>query len=81
MGFSLTPDSCAGSAVAITPADSDLSAVQRSLYIGSAGNLKVTTVNGHEVTFSNVVAGSILPVTVKRVWSTGTTASSIIGLS
>lgn len=80
MGFSLTPDSCAGSATEITPADSDLTNEMRSLYIGSGGNLKVTTVNGHAVTFANVAAGTIIPVSVKRVWSTGTTASSIIGL-
>ncbi len=80
MGFSLTPDSCAGSATAITPADSDLDNQMRSLYIGGSGNLKVTTVNGHAVTFVGLVAGTILPVSVKRVWSTGTTATNIIGL-
>jgi len=79
--YGLTPDSCAQSAVAITPADSDLSVVQRCLYIGTGGNVRVTTINGHDVTFTGIISGSLLPVTVKRVWTTNTTASNIIGLS
>jgi len=79
--YGLSPDSCAQSATVITPADSDLSLIQRCLYIGGGGAVRVTTVNGHDVTFSGVLAGTILPVSVKRVWSTSTTASGIIGLS
>lgn len=79
--FGLSSDSCAQSAVAITPADSNLSHPVRSLYIGGTGDLKVTTVNGQAVTFKGIVAGSILPVSVKQVWATGTTATDIIGLS
>lgn len=80
MSFGLTPDSCAASAISITKADSDLAHPVRSLYIGGAGNIRVTTVNGHDVTFVGVLAGTILPVSVKRVWSTNTTATSIVGL-
>jgi len=79
--YGVSTDSCAQSAVAITKADSDLSVPQRSLFVGTGGNVRVTTVNGHDVTFNNVVSGTILPVTVKRVWSTNTTAGDIIGLS
>lgn len=79
--FGLSPDSCAQSAVSITAANSDLSHPVRSLYVGSAGNVRVTTINGHDVVFVGVTAGSILPISVKRVWSTNTTASNFIGLS
>jgi len=79
--YGVSTDSCAKSAVAITKADSDLSVPQRSLFIGTGGNVRVTTVNGHDVTFLNVASGTVLPVTVKRVWSTSTTAGNIIGLS
>ncbi len=78
--YSTTPDSCAKTATAITPADSDLSVAQRALYIGGSGNVRVTTMNGNDVTFASVQAGTILPVMVKRVWSTSTTATNIIGL-
>jgi hypothetical protein len=79
--FSTTPDSCAKIATAITPADSDLAAASRALYIGTSGNLRVTTTSGNDVTFANVASGTILPVSVNRVWATSTTASNIIGLA
>jgi len=50
------------------------------LYIGTAGNIKVTTVAGDDVTFSGVLGGSFFPVNVVKVFSTGTTATNIIAL-
>jgi len=50
------------------------------LYIGGAGNLKVTTVAGDIVTFNGVLAGSFFPVNVLKVFSTGTSATNIIAL-
>ncbi len=67
-------------AAAITLSDSTELAPTRSLFIGVGGNLKVTTAYGTDVTFQNVVAGSILPIQVIKVWSTGTTASGIVAL-
>jgi hypothetical protein len=78
--FSKSADSCASVATTITAADSDLATPVRAFYVGTGGNVKVTTTNGDEVTFSNVATGTILPVSVKRIWSTGTTASNIVGL-
>ena len=50
------------------------------LYVGTAGNLKVTTVAGDEVTFLNVSTGSFFPVQVKKVFNTGTSADNILAL-
>ena len=50
------------------------------LYIGTAGNLKVTTVAGDEVTFIGINTGAFFPVQVAKVWATGTSASNIIAL-
>ena len=50
------------------------------LYIGTTGTLKVTTIAGDDVTFTGVLSGSFFPVQVRKVWSTGTTASNIIAL-
>jgi hypothetical protein len=50
------------------------------LYVGGAGNIKVTTAGGDTVTFTGVLAGSFIPVQVLRVWSTDTTATNIIAL-
>lgn len=49
------------------------------LYVGTTGNLKVTTIAGTDITFTSVPAGMIIPLGISRVWSTGTTASNIIG--
>tara|TARA_R110002051_G_scaffold292442_1_gene357226 strand:+ start:17 stop:490 length:474 start_codon:yes stop_codon:yes gene_type:complete len=50
------------------------------LYVGGAGDLKVSTVGGDEVTFTGLVAGQFIPVNVLRVWATGTSATFIIAL-
>jgi hypothetical protein len=50
------------------------------LYIGGAGDVKVTTVGGDQVTFSAVPAGTFMSTQVVKVWSTGTTATNILAL-
>ena len=68
-------------AAAVTPSDTaELSPVARSLYVGGAGDVKVTTEAGTDVTFSGALAGSIIPVRCRRVFSTGTTATNIVAL-
>lgn len=68
-------------AQSVTPADgSDLSKIAMALYVGTGGNIQVTTAGGTTLTFTNVQGGSYLNVQVKRVWSTSTTASGIIAL-
>lgn len=68
-------------AVLITPADLDLTEIFQSLWVGGVGNVRVTTANGDDVLFTAVPAGTRLPVKVKRVWATNTTATLIVGLS
>lgn len=68
-------------AVEITPSDSgSFNPNYRALYIGQKGHVKVDTLGGQTVTFSNVQTGTWLPVEVTRVYATGTTASSIVGV-
>jgi hypothetical protein len=50
------------------------------LYIGAAGNLRVTTVAGDDVTFVGINTGAFFPVQVQKVWNTSTTAANIIAL-
>ena len=69
----------AAHAAAVTPSDvADLATPARSLFIGGAGAVKVTTVGGETLTFSGLAAGSILPVRVKRVFATGGTDATLI---
>ena len=71
----------AQNASAVTPNDSeDLTVVARGLYVGSAGDVKVDMLGSGTVTFVAVQTGTILPVRAARVYSTGTTATSIIAL-
>ncbi|MDQ0349731.1 spike base protein, RCAP_Rcc01079 family [Ancylobacter vacuolatus] len=70
----------ADDAFAITPADgADLAILPRALWIGGAGTVKVTMKGGGEVTFTHP-GGAPLDIRARRVWSTGTTATGIIGL-
>jgi hypothetical protein len=80
----------AGRAAAVTPSNTanipSVSSQDGSgnngcvLYVGTRGNLKVMTVGGDEVTFTNIQDGSFIPVQVLKVFSTGTTASNIVAL-
>ncbi len=72
----------AANAMAVTPSDSaDLGTPVRGLYIGGAGDLKVKMDEGEQVvTFVAVPAGSLLPISVDRVYATDTTATNIIAL-
>lgn len=79
--FARGAKSVANTAQSITPADSDLAVPVEALWVGGAGNIKITTLDGSVATLSGVVAGSLLPIAVKRVWSTDTTATLIVGLS
>lgn len=65
-------------AAAVTPNDAtDLSEVTLALYIGTAGTLKVTMFDGSVVSYAAIAAGRH-PMRVKRVWSTGTSATGIV---
>ncbi len=68
-GFSITPDDV-----------NELSYVTRAIWIGSGGDLVVVMKDGSEVTLKNVGSGIWLPLRVKQIKATGTTAGSIVGL-
>ena len=69
-----------GTAAAVTPSDSVNLSYPSIIYVGTAGNVKVTTAQGDTVTFTNVSSGAIIPVQVLRVWSTGTTATNLVNI-
>ena len=52
----------------------------RALWVGGAGDLRVTMKGGADVTFAGVNAGQWMPIQVQRVWATNTTATSIVGI-
>jgi len=64
----------------ITPSDTTVFTQEvRQLYVGTAGDVSVTTSNGDVAVFTNVSNGQILgPFFIRKV-NAATTASDIIG--
>lgn len=82
-GEATTLNSPAVNCLSITPNDSaDIANVSRALYVGAAGDVKITTGAGDTVTIKSATAGSILPIRVRRVFATGSDggAGDYIGL-
>ena len=78
-------------AAAVTPSDTvDIPSISTDpgagrnngcvLFVGTAGNLRVQTTGGDDVTFNNINTGAFIPVQILRVYATGTSASNILAL-
>jgi hypothetical protein len=52
----------------------------RAIYVGGAGDLRFRSLNENIVTLTGVTAGLIYPVFAVQVMSTGTTATSLVGM-
>lgn len=61
-------DDYAGAAALVPDDTIDLSTFSRGIYVGGAGAIKATMVDGSIVTFSGLAAGTVLPVITKRLW-------------
>lgn len=65
----------------ISPSDSlDLTEPTRAIYVGTGGNLAVTLLSGAELTLANIPTGSIVPIRIRRIKATNTTATNLVGL-
>ena len=67
----------------VTPSDTALIVGPvNGLYVGGAGNLNVVMNEDGETPtlFTAIPAGTLLPISVKRVLSTSTTATAIVAL-
>jgi hypothetical protein len=70
----------ASRAAAVTLHDTNTIENTRAVFVGGAGNLKVTMYDGQDVTFTGVGAGTFLPIQVTKIWATGSTATSVLAL-
>lgn len=69
-------------AEAVTPHNTnELTNVSRAIYVGTGGNVVVVMQGGAEVTLAGVEASTWLPIRIKKVKLTGTTASNIVAFS
>lgn len=80
--FATSYQTPAGNAQAVTPHDTNpLGIVSRGIYVGGGGNLQVVmALNSATVNFASVAGGSLLPIRVTRVQSSGTTATAIVAV-
>lgn len=58
----------------------ELANVTRGIYVGVGGNIKVSMWDSGVVTFTGVPTGTVLDIRAKIVWSTGTTATTMLAL-
>lgn len=74
-------DATAWGSVTITKSDSTvLSPNLRALYVGGTGDVAVRMLDGSLPIFVGVPAGTTLLIQIDKVLSTGTSATSMIGL-
>lgn len=65
---------------AITPSDATVLTETKALWVGGAGAITITMSDGNNVLLSGIPAGTLLPIAVTKVLSTGTTATLIVAL-
>jgi hypothetical protein len=51
------------------------------VWVGGAGAITVVTFGGETVLISGIAAGTLLPLRIKQLKATGTTATLVVGLS
>lgn len=67
-----------GDAAVVTPSDTNNFPEPSVLFVGGGGIVRVLTAQGSDVTFTGVLAGTVLPLQVLRVFSTTTSATNIV---
>lgn len=69
-----------GGAVAVSTASDNTLAKISVIYVGGAGNVNVLTAQNDTVTFYGLNAGTVIPVQVVKVFSSGTTATNLVAI-
>lgn len=67
-----------GGATTFTASDTVNLDTPSVIYVGGAGNVKVTTAQGDDTVFLGLQPGQVIPVQVIRVWVNGTTATNLL---
>ena len=67
---------------AIVPSDTvDLEVYPRGIYVGVGGDIAAVTARDEVVLLVGVPTGTILPIRLKRINATNTTAASLVALN
>jgi hypothetical protein len=59
--------------------DDDLTFNTIAIYVGVTGNLRILDINGNEIILKNLASGLWHPIRAKKVFSTNTTVTDIVG--
>ncbi len=75
---------CGHESFAITPSDdADLPFPSRGVWVGTGGHIKGSLVGDPPdhagVVYKNIANGTPLPYEFRKIWSTGTTATDLVG--
>jgi ethanolamine utilization microcompartment shell protein EutS len=65
----------------ITPSNTaNLAGSPRAIWVGGAGDVAVEMIDGSTGVLAGILAGTLMPVRVRKVLATGTTATGLVGL-
>jgi len=67
-----------GEAISYGGGDQTLTRASRAIYIGTAGHLVVVMRGGTSLTFSNLAAGTIYPISCTQITASGSTAAGVV---
>lgn len=68
-------------AAELTPDDTAiLQNATRAIHVGGGGDLRVRMLGGEVVTLAGLQPGTMIPLRIRQIFATGTTATAIVGL-
>ncbi len=70
--------SCDHALVATRSDTALLPRTSRFIFVGGAGNMKVTTVGGETLTINSIANSTLLPLQVTQIHSVSTTATNMV---
>ena len=81
MGYQRLEQGVSTQAITVTPSDTtNFASPIRALYVGAGGDLAIVpSGDDSPVILRSAVTGSFLPISIKRVDSTNTTATDLVG--
>lgn len=75
-----TPNTHAYAVVPNNDANLPVATREMRILVGGAGNIRADTMQGETVTYTGLLAGHVYQLPIKKIYSTGTTATSLTAI-